>query len=86
MYTLVMPEKVVLNAQGDWNVSVNLTYRVTGKKVETTNYQPTGITPAEGEVTSLKSFVLQFQKETFAVTNVDSQEEAYLINKIRRKR
>lgn len=81
MYTLVVPEKVVLNAQGDWNVSVNLTYRVTGKKVETTNYQPTGITPAEGEVTSLKSFVLQFQKETFAVTNVDSQEEAYLINK-----
>ena len=79
---LVVPEKVVLNANGDWNASVeNLTYTVVGKKVETTNYQPTGITPAEGEVTSLKSFVLQFQKETFAVTNVDSQEEAYLINK-----
>ena len=82
MYMLVVPEKVVLNANGDWNASVeNLTYTVVGKKVETTNYQPTGITPAEGEVTSLKSFVLQFQKETFAVTNVDSQEEAYLINK-----
>lgn len=81
MYMLVVPEKVVLNANGDWNASVeNLTYTVVGRKVETTNYQPTGITPAEGEVTSLKSFVLQFQKETFAVTNVDSKEEAYLIN------
>ncbi len=46
-------------------MSVNLTYRVTGKKVETTNYQPTGITPAEGEVESFEEFRTAIRERDF---------------------
>ena len=79
-YTLQIPEKLVLNANGDWNVAATLTYTLTGKKVETTGYEATGITPAEGETTALKDFVITFAENSFAVINAESQDQAYLID------
>lgn len=80
MYMLDIPEMIVFNANGDWNAASNAQYMVKGKPVETTGYIPTGITPAEGEVTSLQNFVLAFDENSIAAPNIDTQEQAYLVN------
>ncbi len=53
VYTLVIPEETVLDADGNWNFEITAAYTVTGKPAEYT------MVPADGsEVTSLKEFTL----------------------------
>ena len=81
-YVLMIPELLVLDADGNYNADTTFVYTVPEKVIDTETYEYMSVNPAEGKVESLKDIEITFAEGSYACIDwlVEEQQQPYLLN------
>lgn len=79
-YVLMIPELLVLDADGNYNADTTLVYTVPEKVIDTETYEYVSVNPAEGKVESLKDIEITFAEGSYAFIDWLVEEQPYLLN------
>ena len=81
-YVLMIPELLVLDADGNYNADTTFVYTVPEKVIDTETYEYVSVNPAEGKVESLKDIEITFAEGSYACIDwlVEEQQQPYLLN------
>lgn len=79
-YVLMIPELLVLDADGNYNADTTFVYTVPEKVVDTETYEYVSVNPAEGKVESLKDIEITFAEGSYAFIDWLVEEQPYLLN------
>ncbi len=79
-YVLMIPELLVLDADGNYNADTTFVYTVPEKVIDTETYEYVSVNPAEGKVESLKDIEITFAEGSYAFIDWLVEEQPYLLN------
>lgn len=79
-YVLMIPELLVLDADGNYNADTTFVYTVPEKVIDTETYEYMSVNPAEGKVESLKDIEITFAEGSYAFIDWLVEEQPYLLN------